>query len=157
LILVTVGSTSFDPLIEAIDSLSLKERVIAQIGYGRYIPKNVEHFRFIESLDKLIDKADVVITTGGAAIIFECLKKGKKIIAVENTKVSGSHQKELLYKLHKEKHIFWCRDILHIFSYLKWFKTGELVPFQPEQLDLNLVLLSLFAEDKKPWWRFWNR
>lgn len=162
MIFVTVGTSSYDPLIEMIDQLVGKgliiEKVIAQIGHGKYEPKNITFFKLAKSLDKLINAANVVITTGGAGTVFECLKKNKKIVAVENENVSNSHQGELLYKLHKDKHIIWCRDMSQMPDYLRWYETHTLEPFCPEQLDFELVLLELFAKDEnsRPWWKFWR-
>ena len=162
MIFATVGTTSFDPLIKKIDDFVLtgkiNEEVIAQIGEGKYSPRHINHFRYVKSLDNIIDKARIVITTGGAGTVFECLAKNKNIISIENTKVSGSHQKELLYKLHKDGHIIWCRNMDKIPNYIEWFDNHSLNPFIPEILDINLIILSMFAEDEKvPKWKIWRR
>ena len=54
MIFVTVGTAHYDPLIEELDRLvergEITEPVIAQIGRGKYIPRNMRYFRFIKSL-----------------------------------------------------------------------------------------------------------
>ncbi len=162
MILVTVGTSQYDPLIEAVDKLvesgDIKERVIAQIGNGKYEPKNLEFFRLVPNLIELIEEASVVITTGGAGTLFECMEKEKKVVAVENVHVSKQHQRELLYKLHKEKHILWCRDMGKLMKCLNYSQTNQPIPFHPEKLDMDMVLIRLFMKDEnRPWWKFWNR
>jgi UDP-N-acetylglucosamine transferase subunit ALG13 len=88
-IFVTVGTARFDPLLAKMDNLVesgvIKEFVVAQIGRGSYVPRNFRYFRFMRTLKPAYDKAHVVISTGGAGTIMECVRRGIRLVAVENT------------------------------------------------------------------------
>jgi UDP-N-acetylglucosamine transferase subunit ALG13 len=76
LIFVTVGtSLPHDELVEMMDRLvgegKIKDRVVVQRGAGRYTPKNIEHFRFSQSLTDYYNAANIVISNCGAGTIME--------------------------------------------------------------------------------------
>lgn len=109
-IFVTTGSVlEFDILTKEIDKIndSQKYEIICQIGIGKYLPKNVKHFRFKKSLEKEYSWADIVITHTGAGTLFELLHKDKKIICVSNPKAIDNH--ELAEQLNKEGYITFLR------------------------------------------------
>ncbi|MCJ8273320.1 MAG: hypothetical protein MJK04_28460 [Psychrosphaera sp.] len=95
-IFVTVGTTAFDPLIEAVDAqLSGPQYdVTCQIANGKYLPK-IKHVRFAEDFSHRLAQADVVITHGGAGTVFELLEQGKKMIVVPNLFRVDKHQTDL--------------------------------------------------------------
>ena len=125
--LVTVGSTLFDALIRAVDSLevaqTLKERgyskLIIQLGNGNHLPSTllpagcgsgagsgkaengllVEWFRFAPTLAKHIETASLVISHAGSASTFESLRAGKSLVSVPNPKLMANHQQELAEEL----------------------------------------------------------
>jgi len=86
-ILATVGTTElpFDRLVRAVDDLAsrAKEPVLIQIGHSTYEPRHAQWFRFdtAERMRALITLADVVVTHGGFAIISDCLRANKRIVA----------------------------------------------------------------------------
>ncbi|MCL6584923.1 MAG: glycosyltransferase family 28 [Anoxybacillus sp.] len=90
MILVTVGTQRFpfDRLFKELDYLVetgvIKEKIIAQIGYTEYIPKNFETFPFIssEEMDQYLQASTLVITHSGTSSIIKCLKYRKKVIVV---------------------------------------------------------------------------
>ncbi|CAI8762295.1 PssE/Cps14G family polysaccharide biosynthesis glycosyltransferase [Methylocaldum szegediense] len=115
MILVTVGTTiPFDDLIRSIDSLIEKNRihdkVICQIGRGKYIPKNCEYFRFKDSLDELVKQASLVVTHGGTGTVLSLLTEGKRFVAVVNKDAADNHQQDFLDRLSKEIPIRWVTD-----------------------------------------------
>lgn len=133
MIFVTVGTSDFDQLVEAVDKLapSLNHRVVMQIGNGKYIPKNCEYFRFAPTLDSYYDKADVVIAHGGLGTTIEVLLKGKKLISVENRACTDGHQAEILSAFAQEGHLIWCRDLDRLPSLLEQAPTAKLKPYTP--------------------------
>ena len=116
MIFVTVGTTQFDELVEAIDKIApkLDEEVIVQIGNSKYIPKNCKYFTFDDDLLKYFQKANIVIAHGGAGITFEVLNLGKKLISLENQHALEGHQGDLLGKLSQEGYLIWCKDLNEI-------------------------------------------
>jgi len=113
MIFVTVGSiVPFDDLIREVDGLAergIMKDVVAQIGNGTYIPRNVEWFRFKKELTDYYRSSEVVITHGGAGTLFEVLKEGKKAIALPNPNVV--HNPDIVMKLSNEGYILLCPDL----------------------------------------------
>jgi len=122
MIFVTVGThtQSFNRLLEEMDKIagSIKEKVIAQIGHSSYEPKNMEWFRFRDSIDDLYKKARIVICHGGAGSILNGLINKKSIIAVPRYKKFNehvnNHQIELVKELEKEGKILAVYDIKNL-------------------------------------------
>ena len=101
MIFVTVGTTPFDALIEEMDLLApeLDDKVVCQIASGGYIPKNCGYFRTEPDIRDRLKKADIVVTHGGAATIFEAMAMGKMVIAVCNPDMKERHQEDLVSHL----------------------------------------------------------
>jgi beta-1,4-N-acetylglucosaminyltransferase len=120
MIFAAVGTTHFDELVVAIDRIApkLNEEVIIQAGNYKYVPKNCKYFNFDDDLLKYYNKASIVISHGGAGIIFEVLNLGKKLISVENPHVLDGHQRDLLGKLSREGYLIWCKDLNRIEEFI---------------------------------------
>lgn len=112
-IFVTVGTTHFDSLIQAVDQLvadkQITERVICQIGAGKYEPMHCEFFRFQKSIDDWLTRADLVLTHGGSTV-FALLVEGRRFVAVANTDLAHDHQSRFLRGLSQEVPILWTRN-----------------------------------------------
>ncbi len=131
MILVTTGSSGpFEDLIRVVDNAVFKkeinEQVICQIGNGDYVPKNCEHFKFKESIDSLIDEADLVITHGGTGTVTDLIRRKKRFIAVANTQLADNHQVEFLSKIASICNITWTDNLNEIVSLIK--STEKLEP-----------------------------
>ena len=87
-----------------IDKGNIKEKVVAQTGYTAFSDKNMELFDFKnkEEIEKLIDKARLIITHAGVGTITECLEKGKKIIVVPRLKKYLEHTNDHQMQITKE-------------------------------------------------------
>lgn len=120
-VFVTVGSTSFDDLIQFVCSEEclelLKacgfEEVVLQIGKGTFIPEEtsslkIEWFRFKDCISENIKKASLVIGHAGAGTILESLSENKPLIVVLNEKLMDNHQGELAEKLSDEGYLKYC-------------------------------------------------
>lgn len=131
MILVTTGSSGpFEDLIRVVDNAVFKkeinEQVICQIGNGDYVPKNCKHFKFKESIDSLIDEADLVITHGGTGTVTDLIRRKKRFIAVANTQLADNHQVEFLSKIASICNITWTDNLNEIVSLIK--STEKLEP-----------------------------
>ena len=113
MIFITVGTTRFDELVEAMDKIApkLNEEVVIQIGNSQYLPGNCKYFPFDDDLFKYYRKADIVVAHGGAGITFEVLNLGKKLISIDNAYVLDGHQRDLLGKLSQDGYLVWCKDL----------------------------------------------
>jgi len=124
-VFVTVGTTRFDALIQAIDSQAflrvLKSKGFSslkiQLGKGNYIPQHigaleegqaslkdqrkdleriaVSFYRFKPSIADDMRGADLIISHAGAGSIVEALRLGKSLVVVVNELLMDNHQLEL--------------------------------------------------------------
>jgi UDP-N-acetylglucosamine transferase subunit ALG13 len=101
MILALLGTQpqGFPRLLAAIDDLMGKgvitEPVIAQCGHTKYLSnrEGMELIDFIprDEFRRIIDRADLIITHGGVGSILNCVKAGKKVIAVPRNRARGEH------------------------------------------------------------------
>lgn len=134
-IFVTVGTTSFDPLVQVSSSVEFCE-LIASLGYtkltiqygrGAYIPfstlqsaiderqplvdsANVQchSYRFKPSLHMDVQNATLIISHAGAGSIMEALYADKPQIVVINDQLMNNHQYELAYALEQRQYLLCC-------------------------------------------------
>lgn len=110
MILVLLGTQDkpFDRILKAVSKQikdgNIKEKVVAQIGHTKYCDGNIETFDFTtkEEIEKLIEKARIIITHAGVGNIIECLSKGKKIIVVPRYKKYKEHTNDHQVQITKE-------------------------------------------------------
>lgn len=99
MILVTVGTQlPFDRLIKAVDEIapSLSCKVVAQIGEGRYHPRNIEAKKFIApvTFDKLFDATHLVVSHAGIGSVLTARRHGKPIILFPRRAAYGEHRND---------------------------------------------------------------
>lgn len=114
MVLVTLGTQTqkFERLLKAIEESSLDDEIIVQAGGTKdYKSKKMQIMEFInyEEMNKLIARADFIITHGGTGSIIMPLQKNKKVIAcarLEKYKEHiNDHQKELVSIFAEEGYI----------------------------------------------------
>ena len=89
MILVILGTQDkkfprlLDCIEKEIEKGTIKDKVVVQAGQTDYTSSNMEIFDLLPApeFDKMMDKADLIITHGGAGSILSAIKKGKKVIA----------------------------------------------------------------------------
>ena len=152
MIFLTVGTAMFDPLVKVMDKMVgdsiIKEPVVAQIGRGQYIPRNMRYFRFIKSLSKAYDSADIIVSTGGAGTTIECVTKGKRLVVVENTTLMEGHQAQLIGEMARRGHLIWCRDPNSIEDCIEEARRKTFEPFVSEKPRAHELILSLLGESE---------
>ncbi|OQR90742.1 UDP-N-acetylglucosamine transferase subunit [Thraustotheca clavata] len=118
-VFVTVGTTLFDELVAAVDSLAVYEALLAkgftsiifQIGRGTYEPKHappalaMSFYRYNTEYKRDIAATSLVISHAGAGTIMDVLNQHKHLIVVPNTKLMDNHQTELATALAERKHL----------------------------------------------------
>ncbi|KAJ3679363.1 hypothetical protein LUZ60_017374 [Juncus effusus] len=126
MVFVTVGTTSFDKFVEAVDSERVKEalykrgytHLLIQMGRDSYIPSkvsgedgslNVDYFTFSSSIADYLKSASLIISHAGSGSIFETLRLSKPLIVVVNEDLMDNHQAELAEELADRKHLFFSR------------------------------------------------
>ncbi|XP_029368449.1 UDP-N-acetylglucosamine transferase subunit ALG13 homolog isoform X1 [Echeneis naucrates] len=145
-VFVTVGTTSFDELIESITSSegaqALKargyERLVLQVGRGSLPAADscphirMEAFQFKGSITEDIKQADLVISHAGAGSCLETLGAGKPLLVVINDKLMNNHQLELARQLHADSHVLYC-TCSTLTATLMAMDLSVLQPFLPGQ------------------------
>jgi len=123
MIFVTVGTHTqqFNRLLRKIDELiekgKIKEKVIAQIGYSTYKPKNYEYFSFTseKKILELNKKASLIISHGGVGSIITALQFKKPIVVVPRLKKFkehvNDHQIQIAKAFEKRRKVLVCYDI----------------------------------------------
>ena len=134
-VLVTVGTTRFDALTRAVDSVEFIDileskgysKLIIQIGSSEHTPRlvcpgsqeeidrgeytsphtgfRVEWFRYTPSLKIIISNCSLIISNAGAGSIFESLSAGIDLIAVPNADLMDNHQADLSSHLKREGYL----------------------------------------------------
>ena len=112
-VFVTVGTTEFDALIEAVDSDAAHAalaalgytRVLFQVGRGSARPRGpagsrssrlpTACFDFAPSLDEHVCASALVISHAGAGSIMDALGRRKPLVVVANDALMDNHQTEL--------------------------------------------------------------
>ncbi|XP_002130123.2 UDP-N-acetylglucosamine transferase subunit ALG13-like [Ciona intestinalis] len=122
-IFVTVGTTSFDELTEAITSKPVQkvlqsrgyDKVTIQYGRGKHEVENIKSptysvvgFRYKDSIAKDIASADLVISHAGAGSCLEVLGANKPLLVVVNEMLMDNHQIELATQLYRDGHLLYC-------------------------------------------------
>jgi beta-1,4-N-acetylglucosaminyltransferase len=156
-VFVTVGTTSFDALVEAMDSEELIQTLIErgydsltiQRGRGTYVPKHivtstsserssaikVQVVEFLPSLDAILKEASLVISHAGAGSVFESLSLGKPTLVVVNESLMDNHQVELAETLASLGHVAWTKPD-GLLQALNAFDPNSLVKYESGECTL---------------------
>jgi UDP-N-acetylglucosamine transferase subunit ALG13 len=136
MILVLLGTQDkpFTRLLDAIQHQinkgNIKDKVIVQAGSTKYESKDMELFDLIpiDEFNKLIKKADLIITHGGVGSIMEGIRNNKKVLAAPRLKK---------YKEHDNNHQLQIID--------EFVKMGYILPLKDfNKLDKMLVKINKF-------------
>ncbi|SPP80598.1 UDP-N-acetylglucosamine transferase subunit ALG13 homolog [Drosophila guanche] len=125
---VTVGTTKFDALIEAITSESVLKVLQSRecrkliLQHGNSEPKSAEESRLISEqygiqLEQYtfrpniedIKAADLIIGHAGAGTCMDILTNGKVGLIVVNDELMDNHQQELAMQLTTERYLYTCK------------------------------------------------
>lgn len=145
MIFITTGmSLPHDKLILEIDALKgmghfRDEKIYAQIGYGKYEPKNIKWLRFVGNMEECYNRADIIISNCGSATILENVVHGRKLIVVQNLDVTGGHEWELVSKMEKLGCLIWCKNVDNILQCIEEARTKQFNKFIPDTFDVSLI------------------
>jgi UDP-N-acetylglucosamine transferase subunit ALG13 len=153
LILVLMGTNpyNFDRLVRAVDEYALRdeEEIFIQLGHTSYIPKKTRYERFLEKPEILakIREADLVITQGGFGSIADCLKEGKRIVAVPRKpefQEAPDRQEELVRELERLGRLIGVYDIVELPDAIQRAKNMN---FKPGAWNIIPQIISSFIEE----------
>ncbi len=165
MILVVLGTQdkSFTRLLEAVDREiekgTIREKVIVQAGQTKYESSNMEIFDFLPApeFDKLMDKASLVITHGGAGTILTAIKKGKKIIAAARLEKykehHNDHQKQIIHEFASKGYLLELRDFQKLGTMIQKCKNFKLKKFESNTPHMIQILEQYIEkEDHTAWY-----
>jgi UDP-N-acetylglucosamine transferase subunit ALG13 len=153
MIFVTVGTHTqpFNRLLEKVDKLVekrvIKEKVIAQVGYSTYRPRNYEYFTFTseEKILELNKKARLIIAHAGVGSIITALQFKKPIIVVPRLKKFGEHiddhQVQIAIAFEREGKVLACYQIDELEDVLRKAKN-----FKPKLRKRSAPIFKLVSE-----------
>lgn len=149
MILVMLGTqnNSFHRLLEEIDRLIqekiIEDEVVVQAGYTKYKSNNMKIFDLInkEELEKLQEKANLIITHGGVGSIITSLKKNKKVIAVTRKYEFGehvnNHQEEIVELFNKKGYVIGINNVNELEESL--YKIKDFIPQKYEHNNSKML------------------
>ncbi len=148
LVLLGTQNNDFHRLLKEIDKNvengNIKEEIIVQAGFTRYNSDNMKIFNMIpkNELEKLVEKADLIITHAGIGSIEMSLEKNKKVIAVPRQKKYGEHvndhQKDIEQEFSKRGWIIGIDDVDNLDRALT--KARNFVPKKYENFANNKMI-----------------
>jgi len=153
MILVLVGTNpySFDRMVRAVDEYALDsgDDIFIQLGNTNYIPRNGQYKRFLdkEEVFAKIKEADLVITQGGFGSIADCLKQGKKVVAIPRKpelREAPDKQEELVREFEKLGRLVGVYEIENLPDAIKKAKS---INFQPEEKRKIGRIINAFIQD----------
>jgi len=119
-IFVTVGTTTFDSLIEFLDNhLDTNDEILFQIANGKYLPSNFKYIRFTNDIDTMYREYDYIITHAGAGTIYQLLDLQKRFIVVPNLDRVDGHQTDIAQFLVDGSYALSCTEFKEIIPSLE--------------------------------------
>lgn len=144
MILVTLGTQdkSFKRLLDAvqmqINKGNIKDRVVVQAGYTKFVSKDMEIFDLIgtDQFNALISECEILITHGGVGSIISGLNNHKVVIAAARLKKyeehDNDHQLQIIEQMTKDGYILKLSNFNKLDEVLKKAKT-----FKPKEYISN--------------------
>ncbi|ENM5898490.1 hypothetical protein LV192_002706 [Vibrio mimicus] len=121
-ILVTVGTSSFDNLLIAIDNISLNGISFdVQTGSSSYNVINHNSFKWVNKLSDLYVDYDLVITHAGAGTIYNLLERGVRFISVPNLERVDKHQDDICKFIKNNNYALVCYDLCELYNLIASF------------------------------------
>jgi beta-1,4-N-acetylglucosaminyltransferase len=136
IVFVTVGTTLFEALIDAMTQKSVLER-LAKLGYTLMIvqygkgavpklgpdeklPLRVQVYDFQTTLAADMQRADLIIGHAGAGTVSEVLGYGKRLVVVINTALMHNHQTELGHAMRDRHHLYVVEEPQRLLQDSTW-------------------------------------
>ena len=136
LVLLGTQNNSFfrllDKIEDCINNKLINEEVFFQAGYTSYTSNNMKILDFISEteLNKLVEKANLIITHGGVGSIINSLKLNKKVIAVSRlakyNEHVNDHQTQIVKSFNDQGYIIGLEDVNLLGDTLK--RVADFVP-----------------------------
>ncbi|MCG2835707.1 glycosyltransferase [Photobacterium sp. WH77] len=139
-ILVTVGTTKFESLVEFVHKFASQHgehSYIFQIADGTYRPEGFAFFEFTNDILGKYEWADVVITHAGAGSTYQLLELGKVIILVPNLERVDKHQLDLANYMSDQNFALVVHGLDELNDVFTNFSSINLKPYSKENFFLQ--------------------
>ena len=150
-VLVTTGTSSFDPLLRKVDEIANRRGVTGwiftvQTGSSTYTPRNACHFSYTDQIQRYYEDADLIISHAGAGTVFRVLEMGKRLILVPNPAFKDEHQKEICRFVESNNYalVAWTVDELE--SMIEEAFRVQLVSYEKPEEQITSELFELIWE-----------
>lgn len=141
-IFVTVGTTRFDILVEAVSQPSALKwmasngytHLVIQFGKGvepalsKNAPISCRSYAFQPSLEEDMEEADLIVSHAGAGTVMEALRLQKRLVVVINTLLMDNHQTELASAMAQRGHLFVVEHPHEMNQIQTWSDLERFVP-----------------------------
>lgn len=158
LVLLGTQNNSFHRLLEEIEKNiengNITEEVVVQAGYTKFEPstkkQKIEIFNTVpkEDLDKLIEKANIVISHGGVGSMITANQKGKKVIAVPRYKMYhehvNDHQLKTIEMFGKRNYVIATKNVQDLEQALKDVKDFIPVVYEKDERSKVIQIIEDF-------------
>lgn len=157
MIFVVLGTQKFqlNRLLKTLDQYveegKLQEEILAQIGYSDYLPKRYQYVDFLDKddFDKMIEKADVVISHSGVGSIITAMNANKPVIVyprlAKYREHIDDHQLEIAHAFAKKKYVLCCDEEDSLLEKIKQSRTFQFEKYV-SQREKIVAIISDFLD-----------
>ena len=158
LVLLGTQNNSFHRLLEEIErnieNGNITEEVVVQAGYTKFEPstkkQQIKIFNTVpkDELEKLIEKANIVISHGGVGSMITANQKGKKVIAVPRYKMYhehvNDHQLKTIEIFGKRNYVLSTKNVQDLERALKDVKDFVPVVYEKDERSKVIQIIEDF-------------
>ena len=158
LVLLGTQNNSFHRLLEEIErnieNGNISEEVVVQAGYTKFEPntkkQQIKIFNTVpkDELEKLIEKANIVISHGGVGSMITANQKGKKVIAVPRYKMYhehvNDHQLKTIEMFGKRNYVIATKNVQDLEQALKDIKDFIPVVYEKDERSKVIQIIEDF-------------
>ena len=158
LVLLGTQNNSFHRLLEEIErnieNGNITEEVVVQAGYTKFEPstkkQQIKIFNTVpkDELEKMIEKANIVISHGGVGSMITANQKGKKVIAVPRYKMYhehvNDHQLKTIEIFGKRNYVLPTKNVQDLERALKDIKDFVPVVYEKDERSKVIQIIEDF-------------
>jgi len=147
LVLLGTQNNSFVRLLKEIErnieNGNIQDNVVVQAGYTKYNSNKMKIYDFVapKKMEQLINDSSLIITHGGVGSTIQCVKKGKKVIAIPRLKKYGEHvndhQVQLINTFDYQGYIIGAKDVSDLSDALK--RVDKFTPKEYKSQTNNMI------------------
>ena len=95
------------------------------------------------TFNKAYEKADLIVSAGGAGTTIESTRRGLKLVVIENETLMEGHQAQLIGELSNRGHLKWCRDITELATCIDAALKSTFPPFKTDSPKAHRMISKI--------------